>query len=241
MYRYRVSKRSWFQKHRAFFLDRDKVAHVRVTPLQKCLVSIDAADDAGHGPISTTVIQSGTALRIWAYLRGAQGACNLTFHLITWGEHPRPTSRPADCPRMMGLVGWCGSNATIGNKGVCQLAAGDRRPGLLLYSNSLSSTTVRSVHYTCDPSSVFGAWHGDSHPPKGQTRAKVRLASFLQPAVPDLETLLQRSWNAWYWRPGGMICVSESPCPHASGCLKANLGIVGDQIWRLAGWQILTN
>lgn len=169
------------------------------------------------------------------------GCCNLTFHLITWGEHPRPTSRPADCPRMMGLVGWCGSNATIGNKGVCQLAAGDRRPGLLLYSNSVSSTTVRSVHYTCDPSSVFGAWHGDSHPPKGQTRAKVRLASFLQPAVPDLETLLQRSWNAWYWRPGGMICVSESPCPHASGCLKANLGIVGDQIWCLAGWQILTN
>lgn len=139
------------------------------------------------------------------------GRCNLTFHLITWGEHPRPTSRPADCPRMMGLVGWCGSNATIGNKGVSQLAAGDRRPGLLLYSNSLSSssTTVRSVHYTCDPSSVFGAWHDDSHPPKGQTRAKGRLASFLQPAVPDLETLLQRSWNAWYWRPGGMICVSE--------------------------------
>lgn len=63
-------------------------------------------------------------------LRGAQG-CNLAFHLITWGEHPRPTSRPASCPRMMGLVGWCGSNATIGNKGICQLASSDRWPGLL--------------------------------------------------------------------------------------------------------------
>lgn len=30
----------------------------------------------------------------------------------------------------------------------------------------MSSTTVRSVHYTCDPYSVFLAWHGDSSPPK---------------------------------------------------------------------------
>ena len=105
---------------------------------------------------------------------------------------------------MMGLVGLCGSNATIGNKGVCQLASSDS--GQVYYSSSMSgmsSTTATSVHYTCDPSNVFPAWHGDSHPPKGQTIGKVRLASFLQPAVLDFETVLQRSRNAWYWRAGG--------------------------------------
>lgn len=157
LYHYRVSKRSWFQKHRAFFLDRDKVAHVRVTPLLEILVSIDAADDADHMD-QHLPIQTRPALRTWSLPHPRRsGATSGSSPDRIWGGHPRPTSRPARCPRMMGLVGWCGSNATIGNKGICQLASSDR--GQDYYSNSMSSTTATSVHYTCDPSSVFPAWH----------------------------------------------------------------------------------
>lgn len=171
MYLYRVSNRSWFQKHRAFFLDRDKVAHVRVTPLLKILVSIDAADDTGHGPTSANPNPPSVAHLDLSQLRGAQGATS-PFTSSHWGEHPRPTSRPARCPRMR--VWWAGAAQTPRSATRVSVNLHQATAGQGCYSNSMSSTTVRSVHYTCDPYSVFLAWHGDSSPQKGQTSGRAR-------------------------------------------------------------------
>lgn len=85
MYHYRVSKRSWFQKHRAFFLDPDRVAHVRVTPLLKTLVSIDAADDAVHGIHGPNICKSNPARPSasgLSQLCGAQGATSASTSIM---------------------------------------------------------------------------------------------------------------------------------------------------------------
>jgi len=117
MCHYRVSKRSWFQKHRAFPLDRDKVAYVKITPLLEILVSIDAADGADHGPTPANPSPlNACGSRPLPHPR--RTGCNLIRQLITWGEHPRPTSRPAVPPH-------------DGSGGLVRLKRHDRQQGCL--------------------------------------------------------------------------------------------------------------